>query len=317
MSVHAELPFERFRYWQGQLVRSRDLVDQLAEAERLTRWHNRSVHSAFGVRFGFGVTMLNTSGELRVQVECGVAYECSGAMLALQRSREIRVPPLDPGESIALLVRSRGSRGDCAGVARSESHHSLLEDDLQFDWKYVTQNVNTVARSSYMGDPGEGVPLARVTRELRVGTTSIDPAFRTLARPLARPRLATGSTIAGVTPWSPWIGGIQTRIDTSAAGFTRIPSYFAVPVFTRVPGPSPSLSLVFPSAHIENPGLTEFLFRVFVPLELRSSGIAVSELARDLGLVVCWLGCQPPEFLPPLCPGQRTVPPACVESDAG
>ncbi|MEZ5351536.1 MAG: hypothetical protein R2762_02785 [Bryobacteraceae bacterium] len=78
--------------------------------------------------------------------------------------------------------------------------------------------------------------LARVDDGVR------DLSYRpSIARPIARPRLARGATIRGNTPWERWeidepdgrgglskkVVGVQTHIDTSAAGFTATPNYFA------------------------------------------------------------------------------------------
>jgi len=104
MHARGELPFERFRYWQGQMVRARDFRDQIASAARQAGWHNRAIHGAFGVRFGFDVTLVAVD-PARVSVACGVAFDCTGAMLMLQQPRELAVPPIDVGASVVLLVR--------------------------------------------------------------------------------------------------------------------------------------------------------------------------------------------------------------------
>src|SRR6516225_2672470 len=46
---------QRLRYWQGQMLRSRDFRDQLAIEGQLRCWHNRAMHNAFGVASGFKV----------------------------------------------------------------------------------------------------------------------------------------------------------------------------------------------------------------------------------------------------------------------
>jgi len=294
MSVHTELPFERFRYWQGQMVRARDFTDQLAEVDRQTRWHNRAVHNAFGVRSGFEVTLVEVAPpHVRVRVDCGVAFDCSGAVLALQRARELTVD-LEDGESAVLLVRSRAGGGacSCGGATASAGTGRLWEDDLVFTWEWLR-----------VLSAEAGVPLARVSAS--AGAVIVDQSIRPLVRPVARPRLASGSTIPGLTPWEPWAGGMQTRIDTSAAGFTQVPAYFASYVTTRRALALLELQALF-LTHIDNAGLTEFTFRIISPASFaRRSGFTMAELARDLGLVVCWIGCQEVESMPAVCPGQR------------
>ena len=158
-------------------------------------------------------------------------------------------------------------------------------------------------------------------------------------RPLARPLLATGSTVPGNTSWQPWDFtlpadpfhrqvippleiGVQTTIDTSAAGFTEIPQYFA-----WLEGPiwnSRTLQLVpalLPS--LANEALGSFTFRLvlmqiqpeIVPEELvdSTSGAQLtviqtaddfSDFAQQQGLYVSWLGCQMP-VKPPLAAQNR------------
>jgi hypothetical protein len=312
MSTRAEPPFERFRYWQGQLVRSRDFADQATEVARQARWHNRSVHNAFGVRFGFDAALVDAAPELRVRIGCGVAFECSGAMLVLQRPRELPVPTTEPASSMVLLVRSRDGNGGCGGhaaTAPADGGH-LWEDDLVFTWE-----------RRFRGNPEAGVPLARVSLAAP-GSATVDQSVRPLARPLARPRLVSGATIPGLTPWEPWPAGMQTRIDTSAAGFTQVPRYFATLIATRK-GPSSPEAPLLSFTHVADAGLTEFTFRILMRAQRRGeleaggqgrSELQMTEIVRNLGLFVCWIGCQPLEFVPPACRGQRAAPPACTES---
>jgi hypothetical protein len=304
MNAHL-LPFERFRYWQGQQLRSRDFTDQIAEVDRLTRWHNRAVHEAFGVRSGFDVRLVETAQPPAVRVDCGVAYDCTGAMLVLQRSRELSVPALEPGGSIVLLVRSRQSGGSFPVTAPGPATGSgrLWEDDLVFGW---------TRRSG--GDPREGVPLVRVFRD-QGGQARVDLRVRASARPLARPRLGSGATIPGLTPWEPWLRGVQTRVDTSAAGFTQLPAYFATWLATRTSSAAEQLRFFLAFTHVAEPGLTEFTFRVVLPPGVQRLPIGIPEIARDLGLVVCWLGCQAAESVPQPCPGQRSAQPECSQDD--
>ena len=55
IAARDRLPFERLRYWQGQMLRSRDLNDQLALDMEMRSWHNRAIHEAFGIVKGLDV----------------------------------------------------------------------------------------------------------------------------------------------------------------------------------------------------------------------------------------------------------------------
>src|SRR5262249_23851380 len=56
-STPEQRDLERLRYWQGQMLRSRDFRDQAAQQAELRWWHNRALHNAYGVVAGLGVTL--------------------------------------------------------------------------------------------------------------------------------------------------------------------------------------------------------------------------------------------------------------------
>jgi hypothetical protein len=179
----------------------------------------------------------------------------------------------------------------------------LLEADLVFTWC-----------SAYRGNADAGVPLVRVTREPST-ELEVDASVRVLSRPFARPHLGSGQTIPGLAPWEPWEFGVQTRVDTSAAGFTRVPCYFAVLTSTRLPIPLPvGLPPLF-KTYITDPGLSSFTLRVV----LRTAPLQalMPEASRAYGLTVCWIGCQEPDVLPPGCPAQVATPASCTTDDFG
>ncbi|HTV22306.1 MAG TPA: hypothetical protein VMG12_26645, partial [Polyangiaceae bacterium] len=89
-------------------------------------------------------------------------------------------------------------------------------------------------------DARQGVALGRFARVS--GRAEQDGSFRpVVARPLARPHTFSGQTIPGETAWQPWIDGsdelgVQVRVDTSAAGFSARPHYFAEAIAGNVEG---------------------------------------------------------------------------------
>jgi hypothetical protein len=106
-------------------------------------------------------------------------------------------------------------------------------------------------------------------------------------RPLARPRVASGSTPAGATAWEPWTVaasnirrsretfrisfqvpiGFQVRIDTSAEGFTRVPHYFASLQGPLVSLTSKGIRVGGRWEHIEGASIDGFTYRAIVLLQ--------------------------------------------------
>lgn len=226
---------ERVQYWQGQRLRSKDFLDLEAVEAQRRWWHNRALHQAYGVHEGFAVS--SAPGGIRngVSVSRGVAYDVHGHELILERPQTIPLPVNlhadHKGQATAsLLIRYRPPRGSqqarlsevCFG-----QKHAIAIGTCEFFWKLKQRVV-----------PSDGVVIGN----LRSSTGKfgpdydllLDPSFSPVApRPIASPLLASGSTVPGNTPWQTWnflsygAVGVQTYIDTSAAGFTRIPCYFA------------------------------------------------------------------------------------------
>jgi hypothetical protein len=201
----------RVRYWQGQVLASEDLHTQLATDEELRRLHNRTVHRAYGIAVGLGAIL--DSGA--IQLTCGMAYDCAGRGLTLERERTVPLPASVIGPITLVL-----------------SYDPAAADGIALSW-VPSQQIR----------PNAQVAITRIVPN--AGSFEIDPTFRpVVARPQARPRLATGATVPGQTSWQPWTIdgveiGVKVKVDTSAAGYTTTPHYFA----QAVPG-QPSANFV-------------------------------------------------------------------------
>jgi hypothetical protein len=205
--AQSSLELERIRYWQGQLLASEDLTTQLRVDQELRRLHNHALHDSYGIAIGLELERDEVTGEIKIDSDenlnliCGLAYDCSGRELVLQSNRALPLPPDFP---MTLVIRRDDNSID--GIALTWKRPRDINSNVEIA---VTRLI-------------EGLP-----------TPKVDPLFRQfVARPLARPRIATGQTIPGQTTWQPWkIGdievGVRVRIDTSAGGFTRQPHYFA------------------------------------------------------------------------------------------
>src|ERR1043165_3048669 len=179
MAAQMTIELARVRYWQGQLLSAGDLQTQLRADEELRRLHNRAVHQAYGIAIGLTPTL--DEGELKL--DCGMAYDCAGRALIVEAARTLDLPTSLTG-----------------GMALGLTYAPASADGVALNWKPASEvNANVE------------VALTRVIPGLT--QPEIDPQFRPIvARPLARPRMATGNTIPGETPWEPWL------VDASEVG---------------------------------------------------------------------------------------------------
>ncbi len=236
----AQNPLElvRVRYWQGQLLASGDLNTQLRVDQRLRWLHNRSLHQPYGIAIGLELerdesTQIKVDDD-NVNLICGLAYDCAGRELILQSNRALAVPDQFP----ATLV-----------ITRDET----TSDGIALKWK-ASSEINS------------NIEIAITTLIQGLPNPKADPAFRpVVSRPLARPRMATGQTIPGQTTWQRWkIGendvGVKVEIDTSAAGFTRVPHYFA----EVIPGNPTEDFIPAWFASIDNPSTQGFTFQLML-----------------------------------------------------
>jgi hypothetical protein len=200
----------RLRYWHGQRLRADDFRLHVAVEDEFRWWHNRAFHSALGVADGIGLQWLpDEDAPQTVHIQAGAAYDGYGRELLLAEKTELALPELSE-DGRALLVLQRGRTGR-----------------VEVSWSGAP--------------PGrcDGIVLAGVARDA-AGPVRPAGTFVAHVRPLARPRLATGETPHTNTPWEPWkvcyfngfrlesiVFGVQARVDTSAAGFTTTPHYFA------------------------------------------------------------------------------------------
>ncbi len=215
---------ERTRYWQGQRLRSRDLDNQLTDEAELRWWHNRALHDAFGVVEGLAVAGPTWASGGLLEVEPGLAYDSYGRELVVARRTTVPPPPPEPVERrgwvLVLRQAERGCEAPCRGAAAASPLGALL---------WIPSRLFVL--------PAAGVPLARGRYQALSAGFVLDEVFASpVARPTARPLIAGGATVAGKTAWRGWrtrypneqvAFGVEVTIDTSAAGFTDVPCYFA------------------------------------------------------------------------------------------
>ena len=321
---------QRLRYWQGQKLLSRDFRDQASYESELRWWHNRALHNAYGVSYGFQVALDDT----HVEINCGVGYDCYGRELILQVPKRMVVPEPDEKFEPVTLV---------ANIAAADQHISSREVLMgtvdcspnrmtpTFQWKQsrCCQFVDGVPLAEISYEPS--APLESLPANVRFppspdqkvyydaekklliaieGLTpeeeaelrklSDDPAFAAAidklvaadqrtpvlnayfvqrrARAFTRPRIGSGATVAGDTAWDLWTEiirdpaghkvpadlGVQVTVDTSGAGFTETPCYFAWLQGTLWDQVHLNFFPV-PIVHIDRETYHRFRFRLWMP----------------------------------------------------
>jgi len=310
---------QRIQYWQGQMLRSRDFRDNEAVEAQRRWWHNRAEHAAFGISRGLDATADNTVTAVLVQP--GVAYDCFGRELILENAQNIPVPLELNVRSAVLLMKYRSPEGGARSTATAEvcwTDGALKFAAVEFFWE-PTEAVRTE----------DGVAIAQVfytstgrqiNREFFLRPTQTD----------ARPLVATGTTVRGKTPWQANFLGrvnnagriieVSTRVDTSAAGFTSVPCYFA---WLGGPLPDPKtgnlLPLLFSSIRDEAADSFTLAYWVYktasgsntFPLHPATAGdekfaVTSPPVVERPDLFVVWIGCQMPPAIPFVPLGERT-----------
>ena len=100
---------ERFEHRQYEMLRAPDQLDQEEVQAALRDWHNRALHTSYGVVFGLVVDALlgtagsSTPGRWYALVPPGLAYDARGTAIVVARTYAIPLP--DDPEGMTLVVR--------------------------------------------------------------------------------------------------------------------------------------------------------------------------------------------------------------------
>jgi hypothetical protein len=332
MTVFEKRPLQRVRYWQGQMLRSGDFRAQNADTAQHRWWHNRALHNAYGVYQGLNSSANVSSGGVltSVSVAAGVGYDCFGRELIVDGPQTVMLPVNVPRPPTTMVLLIRYEAGeDCQSQTLEEICWTRSSEQSSGTVSFTWMPLDRVQLR-------DGVPLGRVIYDGR-GGRSLSPTFVPPgARPIARPAIATGATLPATTAWEPWTisaptpatgallsqveVGVQAVIDTSAAGFTRTPCYFAWLAGSLFnPNTQQLLPDMFPS--LANESANRFTFQMWFPpappqgaiLQMRASralatsGAGVNVIsdpkdffpfARQQKLYVQWVACQMPPALP-------------------
>jgi hypothetical protein len=278
---------ERIRYWQGQRLRHTDLQRQLDSSEQLRWWHNR-VHDAYGVGEGLTVTLADDAAH--VTVAPGVAYDAFGRELFLFSEKTVYFPDAN-GMAQYLIASFQPPTGT----------------EPLIHWKPAA-----------WFQVYDGAILARQTPGGELVTDGQK------VRADKRPYIGYGATIPGNTAWEYWdkqtfpahlftdssevssvttniftAKGLKLIVDTSAAGFTHIPRYFAT-----LQGTPSFEQIVFLSRYfISDVSQARFTIHVYPssiyyypigsPFEVINAFVLYLNAFQNGGLWISWLGIEP------------------------
>jgi len=321
---------ERVEYWQGQSLRADDFRDIAGVEAQRRWWHNRALHNAYGVYEGLRVDPSSRGIRYGVTVSPGVAHDCFGHELVLERAVTISLPSnlhIERETRVSLLIRYCPPPCDLQlervpNVCFSQDC-SISSGTVEFFW-----------RLAECCNPTDGVAVGTLIYQPKDDLPQLQRNFRPVQpRRVARPLLFSGATVPGNTAWRPWTAlmsvrergeipiGVQTTVDTSSAGFTATPCYFAAPQGS-IWAPRSRLLLCNWFTSISDESLASFVFSIYlstssalayVDSELNSTVAEVRSVnlvrtpeafllfAQQQQLFVSWVGCLMPDPAPVAC----------------
>lgn len=289
MADTADLAGDRITYREGQRLTARDLQDDRGARARLRRLHVRHLHDTWGIATGFDV---QAAGPSAVAVGPGYALDVFARDLVLSASIAIPVPEVAGPQVFVLVATFLQDCAFSAGVAGAVCLNAPLHPRRErpaFAWK-----------TSAELEPGAMVPLCHVVVENHAIKGPVQTRVRRYARRLVRPYVATGLTDTDESRWQPWwnraiLNGFAQHVDTSDAGFTAAPQYFAELVAIKPSEHHSPLevedALVRAHGHVREATRDGFVFQAVVHEPFRP------DLFRTWA--IRWIGVQPMAGCPP------------------
>ena len=247
-----------------------------------------------------GLTVELTTDSKAVRVAPGLAYDSRGRELLLAEPMAVKLAYApEPGQNTGLLqpifpldLVARYSET----LSKGSLEPSQVSCPADASEPSRERPILTWRRPEHV-QLGLEVPLTRA--KVPVKPIVLDSSVRRYARRLARPHLATGRTPPG-TLWDPWPScrgqiGWSMRVNTSEAGFTQMPIYFAslssdwsASVLKSVP------ALLGPFTFTAEHRLDGFLFVVVFAVSRVNNGIAaqIQKMMQAQTPAVVWTGIE-------------------------
>jgi hypothetical protein len=312
-SVDTIIPdLARPAFFDGQRLTADDLSAVQSLSAQLRSLHNRALHT-WGI--GFGLQATGQRGDRFALVMPGYGLDSIGRDLALAEATRLPVPAVAGapagGPAVYYLTASYAEDADlpveetrdgvCApggAVRRPEAPRLRWQDPLDTD-----------PASRYRR--GLDVILATAKVQNCQLAASLSPSERRDARPAQQPYVAAGASTPGATEWRLWPrddapAGVETTVDTSAAGFGSIPRYQAQLAGRRELSPPTEAARgrIFEGfVSVEVPTRSSFVLRVAMPRNLLAGRYEINPeellrpelprtLQRRLGWHVVWTGVE-------------------------
>lgn len=311
-----EIPFDQVTYRDGQLLTALDMRNDQQRDERLSRLHMRYLHDTWGIALGFEVTQIIhvegvikrvDSGGTAVSVGPGYAVDIHGRPVLLSNPPvSPSLPKVDGHASFVLTVSYQNggtfySPSELEGLCLS-SDFNLRHERPVFTWKRPM-----AVRF------GQEIPLVQINVLDGAIQGELDFRVRRYTQPIVRPHMAWGTTEKRRTGWSEWTGkddqtlgvnrGLEVKVDTSDAGFTKNPFYFVIldrsademPNDSSNPDAQGTESTLFLDGlrFITDADWKGFTYRIFQPEFDDDSGPLQPGDAETLGWSLFWLGVEP------------------------
>jgi hypothetical protein len=296
----------RIDWVDGSSLDERDLDDAVAYEQRLLELHIRGVHDTWGV--ALGLTLALSADRRLVLVTPGLAYTCRGESIVLGVPVQVDAPALGgagpgaSGPSLFDLVIAFPAPPDGAPC-----EHTIGCDG---DRLPVLRPVLRWERAGSAAAPapvpvspnvrlGDEVPIGRFVR-LGDGTlTGPDYSQRRVARGLVRPHIAFGVTRPGELLWQAGASDSVATIDTTSAGFTTRPFYFA----WMLDRPWSALD-IGPFLSVGQATRSSFKAHLLVASRTRPPDLLIPDLMRDqrtkaASARVMWVGAEMTTGCPP------------------
>lgn len=304
-----EIPFDRVTYREGQLLTSRDRLDDKRRAQRLRWLHTRYLHETWGIVLGFEVQP--GTGGTSVLVGPGFAVDDHGREIVLSEGMQIAVPLTNSPTRLVLTMTYQDDSNfrDPARSSLSCTGGSLdpRNERPTFAWQRPL-DVRL----------GRQIPVVDVVAAGGVIQGALDLRVRRNARRLARPRIGLGFAEVGFAEWISRklmelpFAILETIVDTSEAGFDKTPHYFAFlegPFPEEVPfGGSASTTTGLPdwvtpkldaSTYITAASPNQFKFRMIIGEGMPLSVGDVLGKEPKSPWRIAWMGLEPFTGCPP------------------